>query len=579
MYTGLREGVAHHGAMQFDLSFIADESTIFFAELILTGLVDEGLTSDSNFQVNILAEEIDQGWSRRNFESIQSAAVEEPLSPILEAKDLGEGQVNRLEFDAAQRSIIEDRLKNNFISLRIDSLFPEGWFSWDSGYGPETAGQGPILRLGVLPPPATNTAAEPPPGSTATPTPTFIIITSTPTPENVFTAVAIAPRLTLEATTTGTPTPLPANWVTPFVIENTPTPENTATAMYQQIEATASVLLYGTSTPTPQNLVTATPLPTETPTPIFIELEGELPPVTPTPTVSVTPEPTPTIPAVLLGKIAFKSDRTGKEEIYVINPDGTGLALLTHRWPYLVAEMAETYSVDGRFRVFTKDAIRYENVTYADGSKDGVGVRGERNDVPAVFWYDSLYSVEQQVTNFGLGYAYQGVWSPTRGQIAFVSNDSGDDEIWIVNSDGSDLRRLTETNEAFNAREIGKDSFIPEVNGHPSWSPDGTHLVFWSNRAGHRQIWIMNTNGENLYSLSRTDFNDWDPVWIKYPGVPANAQQIHTPYHGRFNPAALGPTCQDFQNMHEAQTFYIAAGGPARDPHNLDEDLNGTACD
>jgi TolB protein len=59
-----------------------------------------------------------------------------------------------------------------------------------------------------------------------------------------------------------------------------------------------------------------------------------------------------------------------------------------------------------------------------------------------------------------------------------------------------------------------------EWDKHPSWSPDGTQIVFWSNRTGHQQIWVMDADGGNLYSLSRTGFNDWDPVWIKYPDLP-----------------------------------------------------------
>jgi Tol biopolymer transport system component len=101
-----------------------------------------------------------------------------------------------------------------------------------------------------------------------------------------------------------------------------------------------------------------------------------------------------------------------------------------------------------------------------------------------------------------------------------VSNDSQDDEIWIVNRDGSGLRRLTESNEGFNAREIGKDTFVPEINGHPSWSPDGNQIVFTSTRSGHRQIWVMDADGSNLFSLSTTGYDDWNPVWIKYTDHP-----------------------------------------------------------
>jgi Tol biopolymer transport system component len=296
-------------------------------------------------------------------------------------------------------------------------------------------------------------------------------------------------------------------------------------------------------------------------------LEGELPPASPAPTSSVTPQPTPAIPAELIGKIAFKSNRTGQEEIYVINPDGTGLALLTNRWPYNVARLADSFSIDGRFRVFTKDAIRYAG-----------DVRPVRFDAPALYWYDSLYKQEQQLTDFGVGLAYDGAWSPTSELITFVSNDSGDDEIWLVSRDRSELKRLTETNEVFNAQHIGKDDFVAEVNKHPSWSPDGKQIVFWSTRSGHPQIWVMNQDGTNPYSLSRTGFNDWDPVWIKYPGIPANAQQIHIPYIGPFDPYGPDRNCGDFTNPGAAQAFYLAAGGPARDPHELDNDQDGIAC-
>jgi hypothetical protein len=348
-------------------------------------------------------------------------------------------------------------------------------------------------------------------------------------------------------------------------------PENTATAAYQMIEATAAVLIMGTSTPTPPHLFTATPTPTDTATPVFIAFEGELPPATPTPTVSVTPRPTPTVPVELMGKIAFKSDRTGREEIYIMNPDGTGMALLTNRWPYLMAELADAYSSDGRFRVFTKDAVRYGVVDERFGQ--------EGNFVPAIYWYDSLYGQEEQLTHFGQGIAYGGVWSPTSEQIAFISNDTADDEIWVVNRDGTNLKLLTETNEAYNAREIGKDTFIPELNGHPSWSPDGSYIVFWSNRTGHGQIWVIAADGSNLYSLSRTNYNDWDPVWIKYPGIPGNAHQIHTPYHGPYDPFGFDRECREFRTRGEAQTFYLAAGGQAWDLHELDPDQNGLACE
>jgi len=68
--------------------------------------------------------------------------------------------------------------------------------------------------------------------------------------------------------------------------------------------------------------------------------------------------------------------------------------------------------------------------------------------------------------------------------------------------DGSDLRRLT-----YNTWEWDK---------HPSWSPDGAQVVFYSNRdTGRQQIWVMNADGSAQRNLTNDRFNNWDPVWIK----------------------------------------------------------------
>ena len=555
MYTGIRDGITYHGAMQFDLGFIPSGSTIHSAELELTGLVDEGLVADSSFSLSILVEDIDKDWSRHGFDAIHAAAVDETLSPILSGQDLAPGRVNKFLFNAAQRSIIEARLESsNWMSLRLDGLNPEqGWFGWDSGFGPDTQGNGPLLRLGVIPPVVVDEAELA--GATPTPTPTFVVVTAMPEPENMQTAAAIAPRLTLEATTTGTPTPLPPNWVTPMIVTVTPMPENTATATFISADATAAVIAFGTSTPTPINMVVATPLPTPPSTPVYIVLQGELPPSTPVP---VPNRAVQYVPDQLIGKIAFKSDRSGQEQIYVINPDGTGLALLTNCWPYSLARQADAYSADGRFHVFTKDTVRYRNIDSSDPDQDPTAIRV---DAPAVYWYDTFYKVEEQLTYFGAGIAYAGAWSPTREQIAFVSSDSGNDEIWVVNRDGSNLLQLTRDEWSW-------------WDKHPSWSPDGNQIVFWSNRTGHGQIFVMNADGSNLYSLSRTGFIDWDPVWIKYPGIPTGESS----YLGSLGACGLD-NCSAFDSHLEAQAFYLANGGPNLDPFGLDRNRDGLACE
>ncbi|OQY47272.1 MAG: hypothetical protein B6242_05370 [Anaerolineaceae bacterium 4572_78] len=385
---------------------------------------------------------------------------------------------------------------------------------------------------------------------TLTPIQEYVIVTSTPVPENVITIAALASHATKIAETVGTYTPVPPNLVTPIIVVPTHQHGNEATLTHRQNEATAIVFLYGESTATPFNVWTATPTftakPKKTPTFTSTPLPTKTPKPSPTntPTATITPvfilltdrevatpwlekevEPTPTtesIPAVLVGKIAFLSNRSGgptplrKPLVYVIDPDGSNLGVLTNSTPYYTALARESYSADQRFRTFVRSVPR---LWRPDKKHDDDRWR-RWPDVPVIFFYDYFYNAEEQITHFGTGFAWDPVWSPTREQIAFVANESKDDEIWIVNRDGSGLQRLTETNEEYNAREIGKDTFIPEVNGRPSWSHDGNQIVFWSNRTRNRQIWVMNADGSNLYSLSTTSHDDWDPVWIKYTDPP-----------------------------------------------------------
>lgn len=46
-----------------------------------------------------------------------------------------------------------------------------------------------------------------------------------------------------------------------------------------------------------------------------------------------------------------------------------------------------------------------------------------------------------------------------------------------------------------------------------------------------------------------------------------------------FDPQGPDRDCSDFATHAEAQAFYEAAGGPARDPHKLDSDKDGVACE
>jgi len=382
------------------------------------------------------------------------------------------------------------------------------------------------LTTGTPPPVPTN-AVTATPSPTFTPTPTYVLITATPTAASL----SVAATQVAEAINQGRiPTPLPDNWVTPIVVTSTPTPINTATAQAIALLATVDAFANGTATPTPGNVIVATSTPVFEVIPLILTA------------IPSTPTPIPqAVPSVLLGKILFQSDReiqsdqpgagpgnspappgppgilpappgqpgqAGQEgvHVYVYDPQTGELGRLTDSWPYFVAQERDTYSADTVYRTYTKQLL-WTNIRTEQGNMPTVEL--------AIHFYDYKYKVEKIVTRMGAGIVYESVWSPVSNDIAFVATESGNDEIWVINYDGSNPRQLTR-----NTWEWDKS---------PSWSPDGSQIVFMSNRTGNQQLWIMNADGSDQHLLmgwdNWTPYNDWGPVWVKYLTPPPPQDQ------------------------------------------------------
>lgn len=175
MYTGISNRYVYHGAVQFDLSQIPVQARITAASVVLTGQtwIPPERPGSGSWWLEMLAPEIDPGWAGHTFANIRNARAIARIGGPMPESVLGPGRVNTLSFNDNSLRLLEERLQTTRrVSFRLSG--PEdsaeaSLFSWDSGYGAESIGAPPVLRVtytldGSRPSPT------PPPGPTPTPT-------------------------------------------------------------------------------------------------------------------------------------------------------------------------------------------------------------------------------------------------------------------------------------------------------------------------------------------------------------------------------------------------------------------------
>ena len=233
-----------------------------------------------------------------------------------------------------------------------------------------------------------------------------------------------------------------------------------------------------------------------------------------------------------VSKIAFVSIREGNPEIYLMNPDGSGKAKLIsfpgHR-------VSPAWSPDGRHIAF----VSYPR--FSPGESDILVVRPDGTGLV-------------NVTGDAGGYS-DPTWSPDGSQIAFTDGVGDNREIFVVGADGSDRRMLTtdllvaENDKSYRrdlswspdgtsllfsytTQHIAEESGGMDImrldfltlaltnltmglgyNASPCWSPDGSRIAFYSTRDDEEGVYLMNTDGTGVVSVSPGWAWDWDPTW------------------------------------------------------------------
>jgi Tol biopolymer transport system component len=170
------------------------------------------------------------------------------------------------------------------------------------------------------------------------------------------------------------------------------------------------------------------------------------------------------------GRIVFESAKDGNSELYSMDAAG------------------------GDVRRLTNDPdVDFDPAWSPDGSQIAFASRrrGGNNDI----WIMNADGSNPHVLLADPHIEFNPSWSPDGRQLVFHSDrEGGSSQIWRFNADGTGLTRVTKTSSGTGASDF-----------NPAWAPDGEEIAFQSNLSGRDEIYIVNTDGTDLTPLTADD--------------------------------------------------------------------------
>ena len=210
---------------------------------------------------------------------------------------------------------------------------------------------------------------------------------------------------------------------------------------------------------------------------------------------------------IALTKICFISDESGAKEVYLVDYDGQNKKRVTS--DKIIAACPD-WSEDGKNLVY---------LSYL-------------NNRTEIFFHNIKSNSRKILCSYPGLNAFAAI--SKRGEIALTLSKDGDPEIYVMQKNGSHLRRLT---------------YSKGIDASPSWAPDGKKIAFVSDRSGSPQIYILDLSTKKVRRITYQGSYNTSPAWAPEGNLIAYTSKregcfeicIINPDNGEFKAITSGP--------------------------------------